>query len=272
MTNKEKSWENQVQLYCEKYNIPISYLSDILSEPKVIPMIRGKAFEFSAMLRLQEILPKSDWIVDKPIMNAQFGYHDIDVRVIHKKTKAIIGIECKLAAKGSFRINKNGDIFMKVKCMRSRTLGENKANEVAQKLNINGELLKIHNDQYLPTDFDVVITSIANAFYQTNKETEIFDWHPSTEETIFLEKVLRCNDADMLQNKAYQHLYLAQSKDLAILEKNNLTCSRKQCTDPQNCGFIPNYPTIFFEKDTYRALKPWVIVDEAVDFFLQMIK
>lgn len=79
-------------------------MSEILSDPKVIPMIRGKAFEFSAMLLLQNILPKSDWVVDKPVMNAQFGLHDMDVRITHQKTQKVIGVECKLASKGSFKI------------------------------------------------------------------------------------------------------------------------------------------------------------------------
>ena len=74
-----KSWEEKVKVYCEKYNIPVLYLAETLYEPKVVPMIRGKAFEFSVMMALQEILPKDKWLVDKPMMNAQIGLHDIDV-------------------------------------------------------------------------------------------------------------------------------------------------------------------------------------------------
>lgn len=155
--NNQDIWIENIKSYCKKYNIPLVYLAEIVSDPKVIPMIRGKAFEFSAMLRLQNILPKSDWTVDKPIMNAQFGLHDMDVRVVHKKTKTIIGVECKLAGKGTFRTLKNGDSTIRVKCMRSRTLGDNKAAELAAKLGLDTELLRVHNDQYVPTDFDVVL-------------------------------------------------------------------------------------------------------------------
>ena len=73
-------WKQKVEDYCKKYNIPVFYLAETLYEPKVVPMIRGKAFEFSVMMALQEILPKDKWLVDKPMMNAQIGFHDIDVR------------------------------------------------------------------------------------------------------------------------------------------------------------------------------------------------
>ena len=74
------NWEEKVKDFCEKYNIPLLYLAETLYEPKVVPMIRGKAFEFSVMMVLQEILPKDQWLVDKPMMNAQIGFHDVDVR------------------------------------------------------------------------------------------------------------------------------------------------------------------------------------------------
>jgi len=71
-------WQQKVEEYCEKYNLPISHLAEILYEPKVVPMIRGKAFEFSAMLALQEVLPSNEWVVDKLMMNAKIAFHDID--------------------------------------------------------------------------------------------------------------------------------------------------------------------------------------------------
>src|SRR3990167_929232 len=118
-----KNWEEKVREYCEKYNIPILYLAETLYEPKVVPMVRGKAFEFSAMMALQRMLPEGDWIVDKVPMNAQTGLHDVDVRVTHKATKKVIRVECKLAKKGGYRILSDGHSEIRVKCMRSRTLG-----------------------------------------------------------------------------------------------------------------------------------------------------
>ena len=38
------NWTEKTRLFCEKYNIPLNFLADTLNEPKVIPMIRGKAF------------------------------------------------------------------------------------------------------------------------------------------------------------------------------------------------------------------------------------
>ncbi len=58
----ERDWKEKVLEFCDKYNIPLLYLAETMYEPKVVPMIRGKAFEFSVMMALQEILPKDDWI------------------------------------------------------------------------------------------------------------------------------------------------------------------------------------------------------------------
>jgi hypothetical protein len=59
------AWANQIQLFCDTYNIPHQYLLEILQDPKVIPMIRGKAFEFSALVRLQHILPTEHFQIYK---------------------------------------------------------------------------------------------------------------------------------------------------------------------------------------------------------------
>ena len=59
------NWVEKVQKYCADYNIPIEYLADTLYEPKVVPMIRGKAFEFSVVLVLQQILSPPNWDVVK---------------------------------------------------------------------------------------------------------------------------------------------------------------------------------------------------------------
>src|SRR3989344_1000920 len=166
-----KSWEEKVKEYCVKYNIPVLYLAETLYEPKVVPMIRGKAFEFSVMISLREVLPKDKWNVDKPIMNAQAGFHDVDVRAQHKPTGKVVRVECKLAKKGAFKLFTDGHSEIRVKCMRSRTLGPAKVKELAPKLGVPEKVLAVHNDQYLPTDFDLVLSSIGNAFYTTDKKT-----------------------------------------------------------------------------------------------------
>lgn len=152
------AWIRQIIKYCKDYNIPPEYLHETLSEPKVIPMIRGKAFEFSAMLALKSILKDNDnWSVDKIPMNAQSGEHDIDLQVTHLPSGKIIRIECKLAKKEGYRKKTDGHHEISVKCMRSRTLGEAKVKELAPKLGVSESVLTIHNDQYLPSDFDFII-------------------------------------------------------------------------------------------------------------------
>ena len=268
MTN---DWIDNVRAYCLKYNIPIEYLAEIVNDPKVVPMIRGKAFEYSAMLYLKTVLPANDWVVDKPIMNAQFGLHDMDIRVQHKATGKTIGVECKLAAKGSFQVLKNGSTQLKVKCMRSRTLGDAKAQELATKIGLPVEMLKIHNDQYIPSDFQVVLTSIANAFYTTNTETDMFDWSPSGKGIDFLKYISNLSEVTDLQYFTYNQLYLATAESLAVKEFSGHKCSRKTCPSPNNCGFIPNYPIINFPIEGKLPLAPWHSAANAVDFFTNFI-
>lgn len=268
---KNNEWIEKIRQFCLKYDIPLDYLPEIIAEPKVIPMIRGKAFEFSVMIKLQQILPTSEWIVDKPVMNAQFGFHDMDVRVIHKPTRKIIGIECKLAGKGTFRELKDGSRQIKVKCMRSRTLGESKVKELAPKLGIPISLLQVHNDQYVPSDFDVVVTSIANAFYETDEDTDFFEWQPSEQAQKFLQEISGLTDNNSLQHFAYNRIYIASSESLAINEKNGIVCTRKQCTKPTNCCFIPNYPVIKFAPNAIIPNENWVDAENCEVLFKTII-
>ncbi len=265
-------WINKVRQYCIKYNIPVEYLPEIISDPKVIPMVRGKAFEFSVFLRLQQILPSSEWLVSKPFMNAQFGIHDMDVKVMHIATQKVISIECKLAGKGTFRVLKNGNSQIKVKCMRSRTLGESKVKELAPKLNIPESLLQVHNDQYVTSDFDIVITSIANAFYETDAETDLFEWQPTEKAITFLQNISELTNSEDLQHFAYNKMYVASSESLAIKENNNITCTRKGCTKLQNCGFIPNYPLITFENGNKKPNNAWFEIENCELLFKSMIE
>ncbi|MFN0203480.1 MAG: restriction endonuclease [Bacteroidia bacterium] len=252
--------------------MPIDYLSEIINDPKVVPMIRGKAFEYSAMIYLQTFLPVEDWLVDKPILNPQFGIHDMDVRVTHIKTGKSLSVECKLAGKGRFKVLKNGGQQIDVKCMRSRTLGDKKATESALKLGLDAEILKIHNDQYLPTDFDVVLTSIANTFYTTEEESNSFEWNPTDAAIDFLHSISREKiEHTDLQYFAYHKMYLAAANDLAVKNGNTASCSRKACSNPSNCGFIPNYPSIIFEKGEKIPNQPWVEIENAEQFFKRII-
>ncbi|OGZ96783.1 MAG: hypothetical protein A3J10_02475 [Candidatus Sungbacteria bacterium RIFCSPLOWO2_02_FULL_54_10] len=265
-----KSWEDSVEEYCKKYNIPLLYLAETLYEPKVVPMIRGKAFEFSVMMALQEILPLAEWVVDKPVMNAQMGLHDVDVRVLHKPTGKIIRIECKLAKKGGYRLFPDGHSEIRVKCMRSRTLGPAKVKELAPKMGISEGVLAIHNDQYIPSDFDIVVSSIGNAFYTTDKTTGLFEWSPSKKANDFLDK-LGFTGKENLRDFAFKTMFAVKASNLAI-GVSGVICTRELCRDTTACNFIPNYPIISFEKNAQKPANRWVPLREVLRLFDEFVR
>jgi hypothetical protein len=76
-------------------------------------------------------------------------------------------------------------------------------------------VLAIHNDQYLPEDFDIVISSIGNAFYRTDNKTGLFEWKPTKTEEEFLEK-LNPSSNENLRDFAFRKIYVARTRDLAI--------------------------------------------------------
>lgn len=264
-----KGWQQKVEEYCEKYNIPIFYIAETMYEPKVVPMIRGKAFEFSVMMALQETLPENEWEVNKPIMNAQIGFQDVDVRVFHKLTKRVVRVECKLAKKGGYRLFPDGHSEIRVKCMRSRTLGPAKVKELAPKLGIDKKILAIHNDQYLPVDFDMVVSSIGNAFYRTDSKTGLFEWRPTKTEEEFLQK-LNLGEEN-LKDFAFRKMYVAKTEDLAVGHTSRVVCTRRNCKNKTSCGFIPNYPIILFNSKTNKPANGWVSVKESLDLFKHFV-
>lgn len=257
------TWIDKVKAFCDAYNIPYEYLAETLYEPKVIPMIRGKAFEFSAWLRLQTLLPQEEFHVDKISMNAQRGQHDVDIQVLHLPTQVTLSVECKLASKGSYH-RKDDKHQLSVKCMRSRTLGAKMVTQEAKKLGIDPDLLQIHNDNYLPQDFDVVLTSLANAFYVTN-DTGIFVWQPTHAEMLFLQHLFPDQPSTALKQSAFHAMYVARSDDLAIHPNNGKMCQRKNCPQKTNCGFIPNYPRLIF--DGTLSEFPWHPLEQSTNFF-----
>lgn len=260
-------WIKEIVAFCDEYNIPYRYLPDTLREPKVVPMVRGKAFEFNVMIVLRKILNPKEWKVEKVKMNAQLGFHDEDVCVKRIKTGKRIAVECKLAKKEGFKKSKDA-VEIRVKCMRSRTLGPSKVKALAPKFKIPARVLAIHNDQYTTKDFDVVVTSIGNAFYRTDTKTGIFKWDPKSEEIEFLRKLFCTPNASIetLKKLSFEKLYVARSQDIAIRKENLIVCTRKKCKNQANCGFIPNYPVIHFSKEG-ESIKPWYSLSKAEEFF-----
>jgi transcriptional regulator with XRE-family HTH domain len=253
-----QDWVTELVQFCQRYDLEVEYLPEILNDPKVIPMIRGKSFEFTVKKYLAQIL-SDNYIIMNPRLNAQTGSYDVDVLVINRQTQKQYSIECKLASKGSFRLSKEGNPYLKVKCMRSRTLGDEAAKQREKTTGISYNLWRVHRDQYRQEEFDFVVTSIGNAFYETD-EKGLYFWKPTLNAQKFLDKLGINNQAD-----AFSKMFIARSRDL-IANENNYTnfkieCTRQKCKDA-NCGFIPNKPYIYFDKDTGIPLYPWIPLEE----------
>jgi len=256
---------------CSEYNIPIEYLPEIITDPKVIPMIRGIGFEFFVYEKLISKLDNSRWRVEKPILNAQLNSHDVDVKVIYIKTNREITIECKLAGGGTennYKKLADGTHKISVKCMRSRTLGSKMVKKMAPIYRVSQKSLSIHADSYRADSFDFVATSLGNAFYRTDPKTKIPIWNPTEEEKKFLLKLFQQGNED-LKKCVFDHLYFSRSTDL-IPGNNNVVCSRRKCNN-KHCGFIPNYPNIIFNNELTIKNK-WVGIDEIELHFEKFIK
>ena len=146
---------DDVKEYCERYNIPVENLMDILEDQKVLPMIRGKATEYIAAVVLKNTLKSRNWQVQKLNLNAQPNTYDEDISITHSKTGIRMKVEAKNAVRGSFRIGtpktKIKVPHFKVKCHRSRS---------------NISLSGTTNDRYLLNDFDLIVCNVSNAIFQ----------------------------------------------------------------------------------------------------------
>ena len=60
-TDEQSRIYHSIREYCDKYNIPIEGLLDILEDQKVLPMIRGKATEYIAAIVLKQTLNPREW-------------------------------------------------------------------------------------------------------------------------------------------------------------------------------------------------------------------
>jgi len=154
--------------------------------------------------------------------------------------------------------------------MRSRTLGDTKVKELAPKLGIDKKALAAHRDQYVAADFDVVVTSIGNAFYRTDSKTHLYVWQPKKTEQEFLIK-LGAPDITALKDFAFNTMVIAKTKDLIADRSTGVTCTRRQCSNKTGCGFIPNYPIIKFEPMDTQPSNPWVVVEQAQTVFKSLV-
>lgn len=277
-SREEDAWIEELRDYCRELNIETSDLYKILTDLKVAPMIRGKAFEFSVSLRLSQLLSPAKWTVSKPMMNAQSDSHDVDVKVQHQRTGKVIRVECKLASKGGFKVLGDDEYLIPVKCMRSRTTKTPaKVERAARQLGVSSESFLAHSDQYRVNSFDVVATSLGNAFYQTDQATKTYRFQPSAAGIEFLNRLKPPPDMD-LQSYVYKKVYLAKSSDLAVSRHSGVICGKRACLRKDACGFIPNYPSIKFgrseENNLDNPLAPlnrWIEIEEVEHLFQELI-
>ena len=144
-----------VKEYCEKYNIPLENLMDILEDQKVLPMIRGKATEYIAAAVLSQTLPRREWLVQKLNLNPQASQYDEDISVTFSRTGRRLKVEAKNAVRASFRMGtprtKVRVPHFKVKCHKSRS---------------NLSKSETTNDRYMADEFDVLACNISNALFR----------------------------------------------------------------------------------------------------------
>jgi hypothetical protein len=172
--------------YCQKFNVPVEHIFEILEDQKVTPMIRGKAMEYNLTLVLRENLSSQSWNVDKLNLNAQTGAGDEDVSITHKRTGIRLRAESKSTVRGSMasglRSRNVKAPHFKVKCHRSRS---------------NKKLLT--NDAYSVDSFDVILTNTSNAIFEGNTIGENLEViHDETTKQILYEFYNVSDDIELL--------------------------------------------------------------------------
>ena len=146
---------HSINEYCDKYNIPIGSLVDILEDQKVLPMIRGKATEYIAEVVIRQTLNRREWHVQKLNLNPQANQYDEDISITFSRTGKRLKVEAKSAVRGSFNLGtertKIREPHFKVKCHKSRS---------------NISKSETTNDRYIADEFDLIICNISNALFK----------------------------------------------------------------------------------------------------------
>lgn len=270
MTPEERVLLDQVREYCRYYSAPIQHLVEVISDLKVIPMIRGKGFEyFAADYLRQNLQPQDQWEVTNPMVNPQLQVHDTDVTVRRTSGGRTANIECKLSAKATL-LKRNSTLF-KVKCMRSRTVGDSAAaDSMMERYHITRPHLLAHKDNYREMDFDFVVASLENSLWDTVDNRYAFVGvrrHFDVLHRLFPDRFPQWVNQETFRQQTTDFLIIARSEDLIVSPRNNLTCVRRACiragTDT-NCEFIPNYPVV--DLNTLANNNgPWRLLPEGLD-------
>lgn len=200
--------------YCEKYDVPIDYIMDILSDQKVLPMIRGKGVEYNLFGLLQKTLDLDLWRVEKRDINPQPGTKDEDIVLVYKKTGKEIVVECKSAVRSSFRMktSRHQIPHFHVKCHRSRSF-----------------IGKKTNDRYFSSDFDIVISNPSNALIKSGEKFELITKEDSVK---YLKEHYKVQKPEEIFKVACKDWRFAVSKEIADKD-----------------GVIDRTPLVLFEND-----------------------
>ena len=275
--NKNNKIFKNVKYYCDYYNIPFEHIVDVISDLKVIPMLRGKGFEYTISDILKKILPRDKWEIKNPNINAQSEVHDVDVYIKRKSDEKKIRIECKLAKKDSISFNKCYQF--QVKCMRSRTISDNEmATRMANKYGVTRESILAHADNYREDDFDFVITSMGNAFWTTGDNgSYIFkaDKEQTQELSKLFPKIFSNKDSlEKFRKKVSNFIIFTKSSNITVCQENKIVCTRKRCIKKgtsKYCKFIPNYPIINL-KELSSGQGAWKLLIEIESEINKMLK
>jgi hypothetical protein len=248
LNEREKKLIKLIKGYCKNHGLDFYTLPLLLNEPKLVPMIRGIGFEY-IIQNFLESLSKSynnQFEVLKPNINAQFNMGDIDIEIYDQKNNKRYRCECKLAKNSSFKKLEN-ETFCYIKIMRSRTLGDEKIRETSINENIPLDHVAAHKDSYLINKFDFVITNLRNVFYRTT-QNNIFKFNPNEEELDFLKEFYGLSSYEEIDNFLLNTHFYIKSKDL-IPKNNDFKCTRRNCSMPNECYFVPNYPKFLFNEN-----------------------
>ncbi len=196
--------QDDVIRYCREYNIPIDYFLEILNDQKVLPMIRGKASEYSAYLAIRGVLPEREWIVTKLNLNAQTNTADQDVSITHRRTGMQLTVETKNAVRGSFKSGERARIcrvpHFKVKCHRSRS---------------NIQLAGTTNDRYSEECFDLVISNVSNSIIQGNTIGARLELLHNNELLDIVKEYYGVDNNEQLLESAYNDWRFAISREIS---------------------------------------------------------
>lgn len=238
-TDEQSRIYHSIKEYCDKYNIPIESLLDILEDQKVLPMIRGKATEYIAAVVLKQTLHTREWHVQKLNLNPQSNQYDEDISVTFSRTGRRLKVEAKSAVRGSFKIGskytKVQTPHFKVKCHKSRS---------------NISKSETTNDRYMADEFDVIICNISNALFKGKSMRPELELIESGEAVNWLKNFYDVNTDKELIRKAYDDWMFCFPNTIALDD-----------------GSIPRTPTVKVEED-----ENWFRISELENMLLERIE